>query len=79
MESSDTNEYGFELEFNSQLLQETSRSRTVTVTFKDKDPGDQFLVKVRADELLNRGFGSEEPALPWRGLMRCASSPEPHG
>ncbi len=49
IESEDTNEYGFELEFNSQLLQESARSRTVTVHFADKDVGDQFLVKVRSD------------------------------
>ncbi|PNW87807.1 hypothetical protein CHLRE_01g002861v5 [Chlamydomonas reinhardtii] len=49
MESYDENLYGFELEFNSQLLQETERERVVTVHFEDKDVGDSFLVKIRPD------------------------------
>ncbi|KAG2424120.1 hypothetical protein HXX76_014794 [Chlamydomonas incerta] len=49
VETQEENNYGFELEFNSQLLQQTDRERTVSFTLKDKDPGDQFLFKVKPD------------------------------
>ncbi|KAG2428861.1 hypothetical protein HYH02_014272 [Chlamydomonas schloesseri] len=49
VDETEENMYGFELEFNSQLLQDTERERTVTVHFEDKDVGDSFLVKIRPD------------------------------
>ncbi|KAG2485484.1 hypothetical protein HYH03_015758 [Edaphochlamys debaryana] len=45
----DENEYGFELEFSSSLLQETARERTVSFTLQDAHPGDSFLVKIKPD------------------------------
>ncbi|KAG2487578.1 hypothetical protein HYH03_013857 [Edaphochlamys debaryana] len=49
LQSDDENLYGFEIEFNSELLQETERQRTVSFSLSDDDVGDAFLVKVRND------------------------------
>ncbi|KAG2487948.1 hypothetical protein HYH03_013527 [Edaphochlamys debaryana] len=50
------NTYGFELEFSSERLQETARTRTVSVTFGDQNLGDQFLVKVKPDPAFGTPF-----------------------
>jgi hypothetical protein len=54
----DTNEYGFELEFNSQLLQETARTRTVTVHFKARAAEPSPLQSLYGTRLVQKRFKS---------------------